>query len=75
MKNKYVITFATEFVVLISSLLVYKLAAIVLGNTGFSEYALSRRILSFIQPAVLMGLTVGIPRYMGYHSTASREKA
>jgi O-antigen/teichoic acid export membrane protein len=74
MKNKYVITFATEFLVLISSLLVYKLAAIVLGNTGFSEYALSRRILSFIQPAVLMGLTVGIPRYMGYHSTASREK-
>jgi len=75
MKNKYVMTFATEFIVLISSLLVYKLAAIVLGNTGFSEYALSRRILSFIQPAALMGLTVGIPRYMGYHSTASREKA
>ena len=74
MKNKYVITFATEFVVLISSLLVYKLAAIVLGNTGFSEYALSRRILSFIQPVILMGLTVGIPRYMGYHSTASSEK-
>jgi len=75
LKNKYVITFATEFIVLISSLLVYKLAAIVLGNTGFSEYALSRRILSFIQPVILMGLTVGIPRYMGYHSTASKEKS
>jgi O-antigen/teichoic acid export membrane protein len=75
MKNKYVITFATEFIVLISSLLVYKLAAIVLGNTGFSEYALSRRILSFVQPAALMGLTVGIPRFMGYHSTASKEKS
>jgi len=74
MKNKYVITFATEFIVLISSLLAYKLAAIVLGNTGFSEYALSRRILSFVQPVILMGLTVGIPRYMGYHSTASGEK-
>jgi len=75
MKNKYVITFATEFIVLISSLLVYKLAAIVLGNTGFSEYALSRRILSFIQPAALMGLTVGIPRFMGYHSMSSKDKS
>jgi O-antigen/teichoic acid export membrane protein len=74
MKKKYIITFITEFIVLISSILVYKLAAFVLGNTGFSEYALSRRILSFIQPVILMGLTVGIPRYMGYHSTASSEK-
>lgn len=60
------ITFITEFFVLVSGILVYKLAASLFGKMGFSEYALSRRAVSFIQPALLLGLGVGIPRYIAY---------
>lgn len=66
MREKYVVTFIAEFLVMISGILVYKLAAHFLGNVGFSEYALSRRVVSLIQPALIMGFGVGIPRYIAY---------
>lgn len=68
------ITFITEFFVLVSGILVYKLAASIFGKMGFSEYALSRRAVSFILPALLLGLGVGIPRYIAY-STNDKIKA
>jgi O-antigen/teichoic acid export membrane protein len=71
MREKYVITFIAEFLVLISSLLAYKLAAVFLGNAGFSEYALSRRALSLIQPALILGFGVAIPRYVAYSSQST----
>ncbi len=54
--------------ILISGILVYKLAASFLGKEGFSEYALSRRTISLIVPVLFMGLGVGIPRYIAYAS-------
>lgn len=74
MKKDFIITFITEFVVLISGVLVYKLAANMFRKDGFSEYALSKRIISFIQPALLLGLGVGIPRYIAYISVGSHPK-
>ncbi len=71
MKNKYIITFIAEFLVLMSYILVYRLAAISLGNVGFSEYALSRRALSLIQPALILGFGVAIPRYIAYSSQST----
>lgn len=73
MRKKYIITYVTELLVLISGILVYKLAAHFLGNVGFSEYVLSRRAVTLIQPALLMGLGVGIPRYVA-HSFRSPTK-
>lgn len=64
MKKNYVITFITEFIVLASQILVFKLAAVFLGKQGFGEYALARRSLSLIVPILLLGLGVGIPRYI-----------
>jgi len=75
MKKDYVVTFITEFIVLISGIFVYKLAATFLGKDGFSEYALSRRTVSLIQPALLMGLGVGIPRYIAYAQTSPDHKS
>lgn len=72
MKFDLILTFITEFLVILSGLLVYKLAVIYLGQTGFSEYALSRRIISFIQPVMLLGLGVGIPRYVAYATDPSK---
>lgn len=74
MKKDYIVTFLTEFFVLASGILVYKLAAVWLGKVGFSEYALSRRTLSLIQPALLMGLSIGIPRYIAYSSANTNSK-
>src|SRR5260370_16283148 len=57
-------TFATEFTVLACQLLTYKLAAHYLGKTGFAEYAVARRTISILYPIVLLGLGVGLPRYV-----------
>jgi O-antigen/teichoic acid export membrane protein len=44
--------------------LTYKLAAHFLGKTGFAEYAVARRTISILYPVVLLGLAVGLPRYI-----------
>jgi O-antigen/teichoic acid export membrane protein len=75
MRKKYIITFIAEFLVMISGILVYKLAAHSLGNIGFSEYALSRRTVNLLQAALLMGLGVGIPRYVAYSSQSSAKNS
>jgi O-antigen/teichoic acid export membrane protein len=59
-------TFLTEFAVMASQILVYKLAAHYLGRTGFSEYALARRTVSVLYPIVLLGLGIGLPRYIAH---------
>lgn len=69
LRKDFITTFLTEFIVLGSSIIAYKLAANFLGNEGFSEYVLSRRNVSLFQPALLMGLSIGIPRYLAYAST------
>jgi O-antigen/teichoic acid export membrane protein len=65
-------TFATEFTVLISQLLVYKLAAHFLGSTGFSEYAVARRTISLIYPVPLLGMAVALPRYIAHATGAGQ---
>lgn len=62
--RSYGVTFATEFFVMVVQIALYKCAATWLGQTGFSEYALARRVLSFLQPLMLLGLTTGLPRYI-----------
>lgn len=70
----YVFTFITEFAVLLAGVLVYKFAAVALGETGFSEYSLARRTMSFIHPVLILGLGVGIPRYLAFNAT-DKEKS
>jgi len=71
MKKDLLLTFFAEFVILISGLLVYKFAANLVGKDAFSQYALCRRAIAFTFPALIMGLGVGIPRYIAYASTNS----
>jgi len=66
MKKNIILTLFTEFFVLASGLVVYKLVALALGKDPFYEYALVRRTVSFIQPALLLGLSIAIPRYMSF---------
>ena len=62
----YLPTFLTEFVVMAGQVVVYKMAAVYLGKQGFSEYALARRTVSLIFPIPMLGLAVGLPRYIGF---------
>ncbi len=75
MRKDLIITSIAEIVVLISGIIVYKLAVYALGEEGFYEYALSRRAISFIQPLLLMGLGVGIPRYIAYNILTNPQKS
>ncbi len=64
--REYLSTFATEFFVLLSQIVVYKLVAHNLGTEGFSEYAVVRRTVSLVTPIPVLGLGVGLARYIGY---------
>ena len=74
-RSDYVITFLTEFIVLVAGVLVYKFAASLSGSNDFSEYAICRRTLSFIQPLIILGLGVGMPRYIAFTSGESSGKS
>jgi O-antigen/teichoic acid export membrane protein len=58
-------TLLTQGFVLVAGLLLFKLAADAFGPDGFGVYQLSRRIAALTQPIVLLGLGVGLPRYIG----------
>lgn len=62
--REYAGTFAAEFTVLACQIAVYKLAARFLGTVGFGEYAVARRTISLLQPIVLLGIGVALPRYI-----------
>lgn len=61
-RRDYISTFATEFLVLGGSILALKLAAMYWGSAGFGEYVLGRRVIGFLQPAVLCGMGVAVTR-------------
>ena len=64
LKHKnYLITFSIEFIILILSFLVYRIANQNMTEHGFSEYTLSRRGVSFLLPLFMIGLGVAVPRY------------
>jgi len=62
--TEYAPTFLTEFTVVASQIVVYKLAAHFLGKEGFSEFAVARRAISTVYPVALLGFGVGLPRYI-----------
>ena len=66
--HEYVVTLITELLIVLSQLFVYRTAAHLFGTTGFSEVALARRSVNLIQPIVLLGLTVALPRYIAFAS-------
>lgn len=68
MKKDFLLTFIVEFLVLGSGLITYKFSATFLGKEAFSEYALVKRIVSFLQPVIILGFGVGIPRFIALSS-------
>src|SRR5580698_2591321 len=67
----YAPTFLTEFTVMASQIVVYKLAAYFFTRDSFSEYAVARRTISLLYPPILLGLGVALPRYAGHANGVS----
>ena len=67
----YVCTYLASIVVLVSGILVYRFASQYLGQQGFSEYAISRRIIAFAAPAIFLGLGLAIPRQVAMSASRS----
>lgn len=67
--KNYVVTFGTEILVLLLGVLIFRIASELLTELGFSEYNLFRRTISFIQPLLMIGLGVAIPRYVSIDPT------
>ena len=57
-------TFVTQVIVLASTTLTYGLASRFLGLDGLGAYMLVRRVVTSVQPTMLLGLAVALPRYI-----------
>ena len=67
-------TLAAQATACVCGLLVYRLAASLFGPDDFSKYAVTRRAISLLQPALNMGLGVGVARYVAQSSAAGDEE-
>lgn len=75
MRRDYITTFITEALVVAGYLLAFKLVADNLGASGFGEYALARRTLSLLLPLGVVGLDIGITRYVSYAAAERSPRA
>lgn len=57
-------TFITEALVLSGFLIVYRLILQNFGTEGVGEYSLIRKVANFTQPVLILGLVIGLPRYL-----------
>ena len=64
MKKDFILTFITQFIVLASGLIIFRLAIVYFGEIGFSEYSILKRNLSYIYTLTYLGLGIAIPRYI-----------
>src|SRR5690606_7017694 len=61
LRSDHLHTYLAEGGVMVATLVAYRLAA-KLGGDGLDAYILVRRTVSFLQPLLLLGLAVGLPR-------------
>lgn len=58
------LTFVTEAITLVAFLYIYRLIGKNLGPEGVGEYSLLTRAIAVLSPLLLLGLGMGIPRYI-----------
>jgi len=62
LKKDLIITFITQFSILLISLLIYRWFKISYGEQGFAEYSLFKRGSGYLTAFMLMGVGVALPR-------------
>ncbi|MCP4291932.1 MAG: lipopolysaccharide biosynthesis protein [bacterium] len=70
----YLWLYLARGLVLITGILVFRWASTILGADSFSEYAMSRRTISLLAPAMMLGLGVGLPRRIAMLVTEGEQK-
>lgn len=69
------LTFAAEALVLASFFVTYRLIAGSYGPDGVGEYSLVKRVAGFLQPFLLLGLGIGLPRYIAIARDETQKRA
>ena len=70
----YFLTTVASLLIVGAGVLVYRLASIFLGQQGFSEYALLRRIIALLLPALLLGIGVALPRLIALMASGASQR-
>lgn len=69
------LTFATQFIVMLSLFLFYRLLAINFGPEGVGVFSLTRKVVGFFKPFLFLGLWIGIPRYIATAKDAEQKNS
>ena len=64
MRGDYVATFAVEILTMVAGLLLFHLVATRAGAGSFAYYQVARGLISTLQPVAMIGLVVGLQRYL-----------
>lgn len=75
MKKDFILTFITEFILILCLLASYKLADVFFGQMGFTDYSLTRRVIALLQPVFLVGMHITIPRQLAFFGNESKRKS
>src|SRR5689334_25090157 len=75
MKKDFILTFITEFIIILCMLATYKMADGFFGQKGFTDYSLARRVIAMLQPVFLVGMHITIPRQVAFYSIESKQKS
>jgi O-antigen/teichoic acid export membrane protein len=69
------LTFITEAIVLVGFIFIYRLIANNFGPEGVGKYSLVRRVVGFFYPILLLGLGIGLPRYIAMSRSKEEGRA
>lgn len=60
----YAFTFGFEFLIMIASVVLFKIVNLKFHEVGFSEYTINKRLVAFLMPLMMMGMGVSLPKFL-----------
>lgn len=70
----YAMTFGVEFLILVISIALFKLINIRFETIGFSEFTISKRLVGFLMPLLMIGLGVSLPKFLPLETSEKQLK-
>ncbi len=64
----YAITFGFEFLIMVISVLLFKMVNLKFYSNGFSEYTINKRLVGFLMPLLMVGMGVSLPKFLSIES-------
>lgn len=62
--KQFFFTYFAQVIILIATLIIYRMIAHNFGPEGMGKYSLIKKVAVFLESALLLGLAVGLPRYI-----------